>query len=377
MENPRVIVHVHPLDGDEEHHFPRSTRSHHFAHQVQVFCPGISIKPSPELACPAFTVATIRPVAVLNEEFVRDYIRRGSLYVMSTGSAVDRHNTLCIAVGILHLTVDAETYRRLGLVGTPSAVHPSGQFFHVQVDLRGEGFRTGDSNYDRTHWCLERMQPVRVLASHIIDGVASSAVHFARELQTENKQARCRESSHALPSDARIPTPQSLSTLGETPDTAELAADEMTDLVEWLGFAHGNLRGCISSGAPVDDFATILLSPQVLACLPGTGHVRQLRGFLSPPAVNEVLSSTIQQVRSGHLPWASLVVWGFEDAPLSWGNSAHSFAAGSMSVYLSLFLSLSLSLSLAVYVLCKMFHLHVLLHLHVFLHVCPGVVLLF
>jgi len=47
---------------------------------------------------------------------------------------------------------------KLGLVGTPLAVHPSSQFFHVQVDLSAEGFSAGDSNYDRTHWCLERMQ---------------------------------------------------------------------------------------------------------------------------------------------------------------------------------------------------------------------------
>ena len=159
MANSRVMVHVHTLDGAEEEHLPRSIRTHHFAHQVQVFCPGeVPSKPSPELECPAFTVATIRPVAVLHEEFVRNYVRQGSLYVMTTGSAVDRHNTLCIAAGILHLTVDSETYRRLGLVGTPSAVHPSGQFFHVQVDLSAEGFSAGDSNYDRTHWCLERMQ---------------------------------------------------------------------------------------------------------------------------------------------------------------------------------------------------------------------------
>ena len=156
-----------------------------------------------------------------------------------------------------------------------------------------------------------------------------------KELQTENKQARCSASSHTLPSDARIPSLQSLAALAEVPDTAELAAEEMTDLLEWLGFVHGNLRGCICSGEPVYEFATGLMSPQVLACSPGTGHVRQLRGFLSPAAVNEVLCSTMQQVRCGHMAWASFVVWGFEDAPLSWAKCAHSFADGYLRVCLS------------------------------------------
>ena len=93
------------------------------------------------LGCPAFTVATIRPAALLDERFLQDYIRRGALYVMTTGAGSDRHNTLCIAGGLLHLTVDAETYSQLGLLGRASGVHPRRQFFRVQVNLRGQGFR--------------------------------------------------------------------------------------------------------------------------------------------------------------------------------------------------------------------------------------------
>jgi ribonuclease P/MRP protein subunit RPP40 len=302
---------------------------------VQIFSPGKPSKsPIDVLSCPAFTVATIQPVALLNENFLCSYIRRGSLYVMSTGLAVDRHNTLCITGGMLHLFVDSDTYRRLGIVGKASGVHQSGQFFHVQINLGAEGFHAGDSNYDRTYWCLKRMHQVRVLASHTLDGAATSTVDFAAELQTENRQARCHLSSHTLAPDVRMPSVPELSALVEAPGSDDVPSETFGDVLEWLGFVHGNMQGCIASGAPVDEFATCLQSPQLLASSLGTGHVQQLRGFLTPPTVNILLSSVVEQVRSGQLPWASLVVWGFQDAPLSWGTSAHCFADGIDQVYI-------------------------------------------
>ena len=328
---PRVIVHVHALDGGAgDEALLQSLRAHHYAHQVQVFSPG-SDAPS-ALACPAFTVATIQPVAMLNERFLRDYVARGSLYVLATGAAADRHNSICIAGdGVLRLVVDAETYRRLGLEGAPSAVHPGGQFFHVQIDLTAPGFRAGDSVYDRTAWCLGRMQPVRVLASHSLDdGSEAAHVRFAPELQTDARDARCRPSSHTLAPGVRVPTIQAMSALAAAPaEAAALPAEEVTDLLEWLGFVHGNLGDCIAPGAAVDEFATSLKSPQMLACSCGTGHVQQVRGFITAPTVQLLLAAAVDQVRRGQLPWVSLVAWGFEDSPVSWGRKCHCFADGS------------------------------------------------
>ena len=329
MSACRVIVQEHSLDGVGAEQLPASTRSHHFASQLHVFSPTAPAAGS-RLGCPAFTVATIRPAALLDERFLQDYIRHGALYVMTTGAGSDRHNTLCIAGGLLHLTVDAETYSQLGLLGRASGVHPRKQFFRVQVDLRGQDFRPGDSNYDRALWCLSRMQPLRVLASHSVDGDTTRAVLFPAELKSESRQACCRTSSRALELNTRIPSPGSL--LAAAPSSSsfsrEVTGETIQDLLEWLGFAHGTWPGCIAAGAPIDEFATHLKSPQILDWVPGTGFVREVRGFITPPTVDRVILDTIEAVRSQQLPWATVVVWGFADAPVSWGTSAHRFAAG-------------------------------------------------
>ncbi len=36
---------------------------------------------------------------------------------------------------------------------------------------------------------------------------------------------------------------------------------------------------------------------------------------------------------SGKLPWAAVSVWGFEDAPLSWGKHEHGFLQGGENDY--------------------------------------------
>ena len=270
MPGARALVYVHDLVGTGRERLLGSVRRHHYAHQVQVFAPGARGLDE-GLDCPAFTVATIPPAALLHEHFLRDYVRRGSVSVLATGAATERHNALCVTGGVLHLVVDAETYRRLGLDGTASSVHPGGQFFRVCIDLRADGFRGGDSAYDRAHWCLSRMEPVRVLASHSEGAGTCGPVHFPAEMCMDSREARCQASSCTLAEEARIPSPQALSGLAAV-DAAAIHAEAMDDLLEWLGFVHGGLGDCIGAGAPVDEFAMHLTSPQVLDCAPGTGR---------------------------------------------------------------------------------------------------------
>ena len=116
---------------------------------------------------PVFTVATVRPEVFLDEEFVAKYVRPGGLYCLSTGTAVDRHNTLCVAGGVLRLTVDAATYAKLGLDGCRSRVHPDAPFHLISLPIASPAFKQGDAAFERAKWSLARLSPVRLLASRV------------------------------------------------------------------------------------------------------------------------------------------------------------------------------------------------------------------
>ncbi|KAJ1481110.1 hypothetical protein T484DRAFT_1808607, partial [Baffinella frigidus] len=159
---PRLVVTQGSFGGDA----PPSVLLHHFAHQVEVLIPGEGKgEAGGAEPPPVFTVATVRPDVFLDEAFAAENVRPGGLYCLSSGPAVDRHNTLCVAGGVLRLTVDAATYAKLGLDGRRSRVHPDSPFHLISLPIASPAFKQGDAAYERAKWCLARLSPVRLLAA--------------------------------------------------------------------------------------------------------------------------------------------------------------------------------------------------------------------
>ena len=152
--NPRLVVTDGPLsvpDGTCEAH--RSVRNHHFVESVEIFYPGPGDVDG-DLEARPFTLAEVSLVGLLEESFMEKYIRTGRLFAMAIDHTVERsvadgcmlgmsgpwsvyftlicilrfqtlichnlylhacrHNTACVAAGVLHLSVDDMTYSILG-----------------------------------------------------------------------------------------------------------------------------------------------------------------------------------------------------------------------------------------------------------------------
>ena len=104
---------------------------------------------------------------LLDPSFLDRHVRSdGCLTAVMHEAACDRGNVAFIADGRLHLFVDVDTYKTLGLQGTnvytgtvpPSAakaaVEGSADRRWICIDLRPTGFRPGDAEYDRVVWCV-------------------------------------------------------------------------------------------------------------------------------------------------------------------------------------------------------------------------------
>ena len=50
--------------------------------------------------------------------------------------------------------------------------------------------------------------------------------------------------------------------------------------------------------------------------------------MLASGAVRQLLMQAADLVAHGKVPWAALTVWGFADAPVSWGLEEHHFGHG-------------------------------------------------
>ena len=55
----------------------------------------------------------------------------------------------------------------------------------------------------------------------------------------------------------------------------------------------------------------------------GTLLARSFEGLLGEAAVWRLVAAATAAIESGEVPWAVLTVWGFADAPVSWGLSEH------------------------------------------------------
>ncbi len=170
--------------------------------------------------------------------------------------------------GSLSLTVDEATYRSLGLVckrsnrkvskgmgrGKGSPTH-----FTITADLTEPSFVPGRKGWDRWNWCLSnRIRPITLLASWIVDGVA-------KPISPLNSQQKI-ELSHAGP-DSCFPTlltpsassistlscpsvnlphniPETLANFSLRPDSIRCISDYCEELMEWTT--------SIATGTPAD-----------------------------------------------------------------------------------------------------------------------------
>ena len=106
----------------------------------------------------------------------------------------------------------------------------------------------------------------------------------------------------------------------------------LCQLHEWLGMVALDLRPALySAPQPAEPLLSQLRLLSLPLAPPAAGHschALRWRGMLAPSAVHGLLMEAVAMVERGDVPWAALTVWGFADAPVSWGLQEHRFTLG-------------------------------------------------
>ena len=272
---PRLIIRFDELSEKSDKQIWKSISDHHFLQKIQIFFPsygasktiGIGSDSTFLSSVPSFTIAELCPVAFIEPTFLDSYVKRGTVYCVSAGPSVDRHNTCAVVGHKLILSICHETYGQLGLSGERCPLKGS-QFYVVEINIGRSTFLQGTSEYDRAYWCLSRMQPCRFLATHFHEG-SSDTVRFPTEFCKHQRTAACKTHMRPIDDDIRIPTMD---------EFKQAAGCEMyADLFEWLGFLHCGFLSCIRGRPPADEFPTTVRSPVECASAIGRGVVHEVR----------------------------------------------------------------------------------------------------
>ena len=103
----------------------------------------------------------------------------------------------------------------------------------------------------------------------------------------------------------------------------------LRELHEWLGMVALDLRPALySAPQPAEPLLSQLSLLNLPLAPPAAGHschALRWRGMLTPSVVRGLLMQAVALVERGAVPWAALTVWGFADAPVSWGLQEHRF----------------------------------------------------
>eukprot|EP00727_Mastigamoeba_balamuthi_P003267 m51a1_g12938 hypothetical protein (223) ;mRNA; r:2104-2984 len=183
------------------------------------------------------------------------------------------------------------------------------------LDLKAPSFQPGKKLYDRVQWCLRRAGDATLLCAWHADGspLPSPKAAFPASWQV---------AWHEAP-------PKGASLAGVLVPSSPASADPAA-LNEWAGLLAAR-AGSVGAGPriAVDDgwaeFVSVAGPPEGLELERCDGQSVVWEGFLAAPFLCHVVERLREAVDAGRAPWAMLCSWGFDDAPLSWGDCEHGY----------------------------------------------------
>eukprot|EP00743_Colponemidia_sp_Colp-15_P003527 GILK01003805.1.p1 GENE.GILK01003805.1~~GILK01003805.1.p1 ORF type:complete len:375 (-),score=42.92 GILK01003805.1:120-1214(-) len=312
-------------------HLEQLITKHHFNSRVELFVPGLAFDSDAVHQLRHTTTQTnfyemTTPLETLcSESFVDSVLKSTRFAALSKGTPIDRTNSVAILrSGSLHLNLERDTYQQLGLVGKPSALKThKGERYSVSVDMLAPSWRDGKKLYERVQWAFkDRTEPVSLYCYCLdpTEGVPSSEV-LLRDTVGENL------STHTLTmSETNYSTP--IPDMDLVKEQLKSAHDKETvclGLYEWIGLCAANLLPNLYTSL-ADQFLSSYMPEVPLTTSPVASSSMRWTGFISPEFIFEKLAAARNVVQSGSAPWIALTVWGFEDAPISFGHNEHSFS---------------------------------------------------
>lgn len=316
------------------------------------------------LGCEAFWRVSGPLSALLQPEFVDAHIRCGALCAL-TATALDGGGSLAITPrGDLLIVCDRTLYQTLGLHGLASCSGPNR--FCVRVPLLDSCFSPGRDAHTRLMKAARIIGDIVLLLTWQVDGVSttpnfpapisamrcdleasSRTYHRIRVPQVcELFNAANAVDAHEIHGDGRWPgscasAHGKFDDLGmaeeEAADFVEIVADSsdgtgrpagaaaprdavLLELHEWIGLIALDAR-VVLEALPFSPFVVNGNLPDNLLFEQPKGEVevRSYMGMVSVDVVRRLLEEGEILIHDHGLPWIALTVWGFSDAPVTWG----------------------------------------------------------
>uniref|UniRef100_A0A1A8QV43 Ribonuclease P 40 subunit n=1 Tax=Nothobranchius rachovii TaxID=451742 RepID=A0A1A8QV43_9TELE len=303
---------------DEKNRVSPQVEKLHFNHKVSVLLPGCSFTPSKlDLVMNTFSSFYLikkLPVHELLDPGLQGAINQGVVYGLSFGTRIDEDT--CVALmpkGRLVLSLDKDSYERLGVEGKPSRFnHRTCSRFVVSVDLTNSSMAPGGRGHTRLLTGLRSHLQLQTdfLLSHHPEGGASLQPLLSRyDWSKHEPEVSCRHLTDLTCPDFR--------------------SCDCHSLLEWFGAVEADIS-CESSSS---SFLSSFTCPEPNDVLSHALSV-SICGLLLPHDVQRLIQELRCHLQQTQLEsWTSLTVHGFIDSPVSWGDNEHGVLSGGENFY--------------------------------------------
>lgn len=323
--------HFRTSAGDDLY-IPPPLKDFYYTHLVSVVLPNAlnvpgNINESLSSDCDYYKIENLSLAELVSEEFIRHFVRKGSLTALSIERRIDIDNCACVTPdGSLILTLDRKSFQELGLEGKVSQfASKKRDRYIVRLDIKHDSFTANKKLYNRTRQCLtERLETFTIILSWIPaeENVCPSSV--AKFLSDRGcSVSLCRpECIKRSQKNVIVPNIRENSSLFSS-----------SELAEWLGMF--SLNADLDSSA-FDAYINTYEVPEDTVVVQHVQYI-QWRGLFTREQVRklyEKLTAYITTAANNKSPWISMYVQGFSDSPVAWKLQEHHYYTNGDNAYI-------------------------------------------
>ncbi|KAJ2340085.1 hypothetical protein GGF43_006492 [Coemansia sp. RSA 2618] len=268
---------------------------------------------------------------LIDPGFISNYVKRNTLIALSAGRFIDTDDVFAIdGRGMLILSVCKDTYETLGLAGRHSQFPlQRGARFVVEINLLADCMEPTKKYFQRIRSRFDAVldEPVEFLVGYYdADTGAPVTFDLPGAAAVEPRSETCKMQGVSVP---RLP--EHLTAACEQSDAW---VEQAQETFEWIGLAAGGVHAV--AGGTVDPETSIYGAPEpsTLADV----EVHTVCGMLSAKAISSVVKELLADPESCKDEFY-VCVWGYDDAPVSWNLSEHSFYTSGENMYAQAYVS--------------------------------------
>ncbi|KAK9454958.1 ribonuclease P 40kDa subunit-domain-containing protein [Dipodascopsis uninucleata] len=333
-----------PVSEDQTTYPHTVITNHHFNRRIEIFTSKANIENVLKIdslqknsGTWQYYHVTTSMASFLKPQFLDSFIKRENCLILSL-DAIDTADVFCIYNGFLRMSLQRETYEKGGLLGKQSKF--SKLRYNVEYNLRKPEMVRGNKMFDRLVWALENT-PLENERSFLV--AIYSSLNSTAELQqfpadlfqfteyTNILEVKDLGNVFIPPLDPFEDIPdlsaiasKKLKASEQTSYEREVVNENIEHILEWAGLLSLDSDRLNAT----DKIDSLLSTYRVFSnsdSEPSTDTVTKVSvdGFIVSRMVHQIFLDILKTIPRDS--WMVFVVYGFQDAPVSWGFAEHSY----------------------------------------------------